>query len=285
MSRPLSIAILGDLHGHLDPELDAPLLAAHPVRLCTGDLTPNRGRERFAIAMGLARNLAELDAHTILGNHDGPTCFTGRSFPKSYLRLEKALGEHHLGGRRVELPEHELTLVGARPLSCGGPSIRFPVPEREDWTLERWAESIVENVLAAEHEHVIVLAHDGPTGLGDRRDSIYGCDFKREEEGDWGDADLRMALDEVTRLGRPVTAVVAGHMHHQLIGGGERVPIVREGPTLHVNAAVVPRVSERGRALVVLTLDEAGDTSAELWWHRDDGVDKVALSETVRGAA
>ena len=69
---------------------------------------------------------------------------------------------------------------------------------------------------------VVVLAHCGPHGLGATRESIYGCDF-RPEQGDWGDRDLAEALEYARECGKRVVAVVAGHMHHALRGGGERV--------------------------------------------------------------
>ena len=69
--------------------------------------------------------------------------------PDSYLRIAEALGDHHLAGRRVELPELDLALVGGRPLSAGGPHLRYPVPGLDDWSLERWAEEVAELCLRA----------------------------------------------------------------------------------------------------------------------------------------
>ena len=43
---------------------------------------------------------------------------------------------------------------------------------------------------------ILFLAHNGPSGLGDRANSIWGCDF-REKEEDWGDRDLDGDLDIV----------------------------------------------------------------------------------------
>jgi uncharacterized protein (TIGR04168 family) len=264
MSAPLRIAILGDLHGAFDGAIDGPALAGFALRLCTGDLAPNAGKTRFEEAERQAADLAAHGVLTILGNHDGPTAFTGRSFPKSYLRLCAALGEAHVGMRRIEMPELGLTLVGARPLSTGGSELRFLPPGTESWTIEQWGEAITELILAAEGERIVVLAHDGPTGLGATRESIYGCDF-RADQGDWGDRDLRLALDRALDAGKPIVAVVAGHMHHALRGGGERTWQVRERGMLHVNAALVPRVTPRGRALVVLEIDGL-EASARIEW-------------------
>ena len=254
MSEPLRVAVLGDLHGELDVALDGPMLRELPVRLCTGDLAPNRGKDRFEEAIRQAHALAAEGVFTILGNHDGPTAFTGRSFPKSYLRLCDALGDRHLAMRRVEMPELGLSLVGARPLSMGGGDLKFVPPGCESWTIERWADELTALLLAAEGERIVVLAHDGPSGLGSSRDAIYGCDF-RPDAGDWGDPDLRLALDRAVAAGKPVVAVIAGHMHHALRGGGSREWQAREGGVLHVNAAVVPRVTPEGRAMTILTID------------------------------
>lgn len=263
-ASPLEIAVLGDLHGDFDLALDAPLLEPYSLRLCTGDLTPNRGRERFDDAVRQARGLAAVGAYTVLGNHDGPTGFTGRSFPASYEKLVAALGPFDIGMRRIELPSLELTLVGARPLAMGGTDLRYVPPGCEGRDPSRWADEIAGLIMEAQQERIVVLAHDGPAGLGSARDSIYGCDF-RAEAGDWGDADLALALEIVRGAGRRVVAVIAGHMHHALRGGGTRTWQVRDGGVLHVNAAIVPRVDERGRALVIVSLDGFA-ASARIEW-------------------
>lgn len=270
----VEIAVLGDLHGCFSLAEDLPLLAPHALRLCTGDLAPNGGASRFDEALRQARDLRECGVHVILGNHDGPTPFTGRSFPKSYVKLADELGEWHVALRRVERPDLGVTLVGARPLTFGGGEAndklrRYAAPGHEEWRHAEWADAIATLLEQAEQPRVVVLAHDGPTGLGARRTDIYGCDFM-PEEGDWGDADLRMALDRARERGVPVVAVVAGHMHHALQGGGERTRAVREGAVLHLNAALVPRVQRRGRALFVLRLEGAHAT-ARLEWHAPDG--------------
>lgn len=268
----VEIAVVGDTHGHFAGETDGPLLAAFDLALCTGDLVPNGGRDRFEVGMRQARELGELGVWTVLGNHDGPTPFTSRRFPRSYRRLETALDGHHLGGRKVELPELGLTLVGGRPLSMGGPELRFEVPDFEDWDIDRWGRHVGELILSAEHETVVVLAHDGPTGLGGARDDIYGRDF-HADGGDWGDPDLRAALEIAEAGGRKPAVVVAGHMHHALFGGGQRRRAVRSDGVLHVNAAVVPRVRGELRAVTVVRI-ENGRATARLDWHGPGGVEE-----------
>lgn len=271
-AAPLELAVLGDLHGCFRLDADGPLLARHPVRICTGDLTPNGGATRFDEALRQARELCQAGVHVILGNHDGPTCFTGRAFPKSYHALEEALGGLHVGARCIEFPELDLSLVGARPLSFGSTDdrlSRYPIPGHEGWDHARWARHISELLDGARASRIVILAHDGPCGLGDRSHDIYGCDF-RAGGGDWGDPDLRAALDHARARGLPVVAVVAGHMHHAVMGGGQRARIVREEGILHLNAALVPRVTREGRALFVLRL-EGQHATARLEWHHADG--------------
>src|SRR5690606_6212912 len=100
---------------------------------------------------------------------------------------------------------------------------------------------------------------------------IYGCDF-RPEEGDFGDSDLETALVHARARGVRVRAVVAGHMHHHLRGGGERRAYVVADGIHHVNAARVPRTRRRGELVeghhVALTLTDADVTIEERWLPR-----------------
>lgn len=62
---------------------------------------------------------------------------------------------------------------------------------------------------------VVVVGHNGPTALGANREDICGVDFK-DEAGDWGDEDLRIALDHAEDEEKSPKLVVFGHMHSQL---------------------------------------------------------------------
>ena len=96
---------------------------------------------------------------------------------------------------------------------------------------------------------MLLLAHNGPTGLGARKDDLWGCDF-RESEGDFGDPDLEHAIGHARTAGKPVRAVIAGHMHHAVRGGSTRRWRARRDGVLYVNAARVPRIFEaNGRTL------------------------------------
>lgn len=71
---------------------------------------------------------------------------------------------------------------------------------------------------AAAGRAVVVMGHNGPTGLGATRSDICGVDF-RSEEGDHGDEDLEAALKQLVARDVCVSLVVFGHMHHTLRGG------------------------------------------------------------------
>ena len=107
----------------------------------------------------------------------------------------------------------------------------------------------------------LFLAHNGPSGLGSGRADIWGCDFKKDE-GDFGDEDLRLAVDHAQSSGKRVLAVLAGHMHHAIKGGGERRWQIERDGVLYVNAARVPRIFEHeGRHVrhhIAITLSEQG---------------------------
>ena len=114
----------------------------------------------------------------------------------------------------------------------------------------------------------VSIGRPGPTGLGARRDDLWGCDF-RASEGDFGDPDLDRAIEHAREgsCGR-VRAVVAGHMHHALRGGGTRAwRLEREG-VLYVNAARVPRIFERdggtSRHHVELVIEGGGARASEV---------------------
>jgi uncharacterized protein (TIGR04168 family) len=165
-----------------------------------------------------------------------------------------------------------VTILAARPHSIGGPRLAF-----RRYIAQRFGVRSMEQSAARLRalfdeipptERVIVLAHCGPVGLGATRDAIYGNDF-RPEAGDWGDPDLADALAHAAATGKSVIAVVAGHMHHRLRGGGNRTCHIEREGVHHVNAARVPRrrrtagASERHH--VRLTLDGAELAVEQVW--------------------
>jgi uncharacterized protein (TIGR04168 family) len=104
--------------------------------------------------------------------------------------------------------------------------------------------------------------------LGDRADSIWGCDFRRREE-DWGDQDLEAAVRYADSKGRKVLAAVAGHMHRKTKSGRSRPAQVEKDGVLYVNAAEVPRQrrvnGEKKRHHVRLTVTAQRVTAEDRW--------------------
>jgi uncharacterized protein (TIGR04168 family) len=100
---------------------------------------------------------------------------------------------------------------------------------------------------------LVLLAHNGPAGLGSAPRDPCGADFL-PGGGDWGDPDTAAALEAVTAEAEggnhPVSAVPAavlfGHMHRNLKGDPRPRDAVRfddeeRTRTVFLNAAVTPR--------------------------------------------
>lgn len=283
----MRLCCVGDVHTHFDEvdvrQIDA---AGYDAVLFVGDLAGYVDDGRPA-----ARHIARLQTPTLVlpGNHDAAPIphLAAEIMGWSALRrvyergqgrrcaaLAEALGAVPLVGysvHEVDDGAFAVTVIAARPHSFGGPQLAFRHHLGETHgvdSLEASAERLKRLVDEAAHEDLVFLAHNGPTGLGDRRHDIWGRDF-RADEGDHGDPDLRAAIDHARDRGKRVRAVVAGHMHHALEGGGERIWQLERNGTLFVNAAKVPRV-RRGRRHHVrlsLTPDHAEAVAVEQGAH------------------
>jgi uncharacterized protein (TIGR04168 family) len=256
----VKIGVIGDVHLAWD-ERDTQALdaAGYDLILFVGDLAGYGTEGGLTVARAVAK--LQTPALVMPGNHDAVTVpqLASEVLPSPTLarealalgmrarvkQLAKALGPVALGGYSLHRYDQlSLTVLAARPHSMGGPRLsyrrylayRFGVRTMSDSSARLCA--LLDGV--PEHDRLLILAHNGPHALGATRDAIYGCDF-RPEQGDWGDPDLRVALTHAQNVGRPVTAVIAGHMHHSLRGGGQRTWLVDEEGTQHVNAAQVPR--------------------------------------------
>lgn len=257
----MRLSLVGDVHLRFDAREAAAIDAARPdAALFVGDLGgySHRGGLRIARAIAALRT----PALVVPGNHDAthpqqllaemtrhaPTIELLASGQRARVaELRRALGPAILAGYSVHplrAGDDRIDCVVGRPHSFGGPHLAFRPYLRDAFgieSMEQSAERLCELVDRTETERILVLAHNGPTGLGARRHDLWGCDF-RSSEGDFGDPDLRVAIEHARERGKRVVAVLAGHMHHALRGGGERTWIAREGDTLFVNAARVPRV-------------------------------------------
>ena len=284
----MRIGVIGDVHLAWD-DRDVELLdaAGYDLLLFVGDLAGYGPKGGLRVARSMAR--LRTRALAIPGNHDAATVaqfasevFGAHPLARSMLgigmrqrvaQLARALGPVTLCGYDVhDFAVHDLIVLAARPHSFGGPRLafrryltqRFGVHSMQDSEAKLCA--LFDEIPRA--KRIVVLAHAGPHGLGAARDAIYGCDF-RPEAGDWGDPDLAQALTHAQRTGKHVLAVVAGHMHQRLRGGGVRCWHVEHDGVQHVNAARVPRRRRNDAGTehhhVLLTVRDDHVSVEEVW--------------------
>ncbi|KAG6772282.1 hypothetical protein POTOM_023685 [Populus tomentosa] len=199
----------------------------------------------------LVQSIADLNLPkvVILGNHDSwkTQHFSGKRKDGVQRQLE-CLGEEHVAYKRLDFPTLKLSVVGGRPFSCGGEQIfrrsllsaRYGIQD-----MDGSADRIYNAALGTPEDHmVILLAHNGPTGLGSNLNDICGKDWVFGG-GDHGDPDLAQAishLKETTKISIPL--VVFGHMHKELAYGNglRKMIVVGADKTIYLNGAIVPRV-------------------------------------------
>jgi uncharacterized protein (TIGR04168 family) len=272
VTQAATIAVVGDVHLFWDDE-DVAFFngGGYDLLLFVGDLS---GYTRLR-GQRVARSLRKLrvPAMCIPGNHDGlhalqlgaeiaPRAHRFRNvFCQGQTRrcrsLDKALGDVELvaySQHRLRPAGVPLNIVVGRPHSIGGRRLAC-----------RRLKSLVD---ACDQAPILFLAHNGPSGLGDRADSIWGCDFRRKEE-DWGDRDLEAAVRYANSNGRKVLATVAGHMHRKTKSGRRRPAQMQKDGVLYVNAAEVPRHRKvngaKRRHHVKLTVTAEGVKAEDLW--------------------
>jgi uncharacterized protein (TIGR04168 family) len=275
-----SLLVVGDVHNHWRTA-DREFLERSGCDLAVfvGDL----GDEDVAMAEAVAA--VERPKVVVLGNHDAWQSFSQKR-PTAKLRAVLArIGSDHLAYDLRECYPAGCSLLGARPFSWGGKSLRSPELYRELYgvgSVEGSVARMVEVARRAEHRDLVVIAHNGPKGLSSEPADIWGKDFGRPG-GDWGDEDLRLALEAIEAAGLRVRLVIAGHMHDRLSQprGGARTRFVRRNGTLFVNAAVVPRVRRGADGVEVghfLQLELRGGEVAmmrELWVAGDGSVHRT----------
>ncbi|KAJ6743031.1 hypothetical protein OIU85_017052 [Salix viminalis] len=250
MAASARIAVVGDVHDdwNLEEDSKALQLLQPDLVLFTGDF----GNENVELVQSIADlNLPKV---LILGNHDAwkTQHFSGKRKDGVQRQLE-CLGEEHVAYKRLDFPTLKLSVVGGRPFSCGGEQIfrrsllsaRYGVQD-----MDGSADRIYNAALGTPEDHmVILLAHNGPTGLGSNLNDICGKDWVFGG-GDHGDPDLAQAISrvkETTKINTPL--VVFGHMHKELAYGNglRKMIVVGADKTIYLNGAIVPRV----RRLVV----------------------------------
>lgn len=279
-----SLLVVGDLHNQWrDCDRAFVERSAPDLAIFVGDL----GDEDVDMANAIAS--VRHPKVVVLGNHDAWQSFSLKR-PTARLRgVLAALKDDLLGYAVRECYAGGCSLIGARPFSWGGQSLRSAELYRELYgigSIEQSADRIVELARRCEHRDVLIVAHNGPKGLSSDPTDIWGKDFGHPG-GDWGDEDLRLAIERIEAEGLRVRAVIAGHMHDRLSQprGAVRTRFVRRNGILYVNSAVVPRIrttaggTELGHFVrLQVCAGEVTDLS-EIWVDGDGAIRHLAQPE------
>ncbi len=245
-SGSVEILVLGDLHGQFDTVDQRFLEARHPLlSLFVGDL----GDEDPEMVAKVLKT--RIPTFGLLGNHDAWRSFREDRVTPALESCLSQLGNRHLAYRRIDLPSLDISIIGARPFSWGGPKLRSKPVYKALYGIDSMqdsAEKIVEAARGAPGKRIWILAHNGPQGLSKKSTDIFGKDFG-SPGGDWGDADLRLAMDLLEEEGFEIPLLIAGHMHHrcQKPRGALRKKTARMFDTLVLNTARVPRIFQEPR--------------------------------------
>ncbi|MGP0129542.1 MAG: TIGR04168 family protein [cyanobacterium endosymbiont of Rhopalodia musculus] len=283
--QKLTIAVVGDIHGQWEEDDNLALenLGVDLV-LFVGDF----GNE----AVSIVRLIANLDLPkaAIMGNHDAwytasdwgreqcPYDRTREDWLQAQLDL---LGTAHVGYAKLDFVELNLSVVGSRPYSWGGSQWKNKSFLRDHYGVTSFAESTAKIVAAAQqatYNTIVLLGHNGPTGLGEEPEAICGRDWK-PLGGDHGDPDLAQAIIEVHALGKHIPLVTFGHMHHRLRYTNARLRIQVEHnstKTIYLNAASVPRYIEKDKVKLrnfsLVSLNQGEVREISLVWVDPDGM-------------
>ena len=275
-----TLIIVGDVHNKWSDLLDRAALRvlAPSAVLFVGDL----GNQDVALTATIASLAPAFNLVTILGNHDAWYCLTDRGRKRAVKNalhssnlaqfssmgdanaytsnqiheMLEVLGDSHVGYGARRFANSDLRFVGARPFSKGGVQWSAVKAFYEKYygvaSMEESAERILDVILGGGEDDsgcpddspLVVLAHNGPAGLGSTKYAPCGVDFM-EPEDDFGDPDLEEALETAwVSCGTRAALVTFGHMHSRLKHGGLRNMVGVDGRTgtVYLNAAVVPRV-------------------------------------------
>jgi uncharacterized protein (TIGR04168 family) len=277
-SSPIKIAVVGDVHDRWDENDEVALnhLGVDLV-LFVGDF----GNESVNVVRSISQ--LNLPKAAIFGNHDGWYSITewGRKKCPYDRRVEDRLQEQldlfagiHVGFGKLDFPELDLTVVGARPFSWGGSKWKHEDFYSSRYGVNSFEESVdrmIGAVKDAAHQTIIFIGHCGPTGLGDAAEDPCGKDWQ-PIGGDHGDPDFAAAIDQAVSLGKSVPLVAFGHMHHSLRHTKKQIRkrMDYQNGTVYLNAASVPRIveTEAGwrRNFSIVTLVGGTVSEAALVW-------------------
>ena len=251
--KNIKIAVVGDIHD-LWNEYDYQALKFLQVDLVlfVGDF----GNESLQIVKDVAA--INIPKAAIFGNHDAWFTATpwGRKKSPYDHNVEDwvqeqldLLGSSHVGYGYLDFPELEISVVGSRPFSWGGPKWRCEEFYQQRYGINNFEEStarIMASVEKTKYDHLIFMGHNGPFGLGAYPEDTCGRDWN-PLGGDFGDPDFQNAIAFSRQQGKKISLVTFGHMHHSLRHTKRRLRTIinqdRE-ETIYLNAAATPRIQE-----------------------------------------
>jgi uncharacterized protein (TIGR04168 family) len=295
LPQAIKIAIVGDVHDQWEPDDE---IALHRLGVDLVLFVGDFGNE----AVELVTRIAALDLPkaAIFGNHDAwyTASDWGRSKrpydPNLEDRVQQqidVLGASCVGYGKLDLPQFQLSIIGSRPFSWGGPQWKYSDFYEARYGIDSFAAStqrIVDLANQATSDCLIMIGHNGPTGLGEAPESICGQDWGEPIGGDYGDPDLADAIAILTAQGKSIPLVTFGHMHHKLRHTKERLrqPIVIDpNGTIYLNAARCPRIlstiERTVRNFSLVTMVDGKVTKAGLVWMTEDfqiGLEEVYWS-------
>ncbi|MBD1823404.1 TIGR04168 family protein [Cyanobacteria bacterium FACHB-DQ100] len=278
-NQTIKLAAIGDVHDRWEAEDEAALKSLGvDLALFVGDF----GNESVNIVKLIAE--MQIPKAAIMGNHDAWYTATDWGISKCPYDRKKEdrvqqqldlLGEAHVGYGKLDFPQLNLSVVGSRPFSWGGPGWKNERFYRERYGVESFDQSvdrILDAVDQTETDTILFIGHNGAKGLGDRPEDPCGRDWQ-PIGGDHGDPDFAEAIVQTRDRGKSVPLAVFGHMHHSLRHTKTelRRPIhVDAAGTVHLNAARVPRIIEQNgdrlRNFSIVTLQDSSVIEASLVW-------------------
>jgi len=251
VNQQLKIAVIGDVHDQWESEDEIALERLEvDLVLFVGDF----GNESVQLVKQIA-NL-KLPKAAILGNHDAwytASDWGRKKSPYDHQKEDRVqqqldlLGEAHVGYGKIDFPQFNLSVVGSRPFSWGGPNWTNSEFYGDRYGINNFQESTQRIVRAAEEticDYLIILGHNGPVGLGDQPEDSCGRDW-HPLGGDYGDPDLTEAIAQIKSMGKQILLVTFGHMHHRLRHTQSLLrKIINKDidGVIYFNAASVPRI-------------------------------------------
>src|SRR5699024_1999250 len=133
---------------------------------------------------------------------------TGLGMARRVRALAAALEPVQLNAFSVDALDDNLSLLTARPHAMGPDRFYYKGYMKRQYGITNYADSAkrLQALIDQAAEHIIILAHNGPSGLGDAVDAPFGNDFN-PDYGDFGDPDLRAAINYARTQGKQVLAV------------------------------------------------------------------------------